>query len=281
MRKYLIWILGLAGIFWVVLFIVLVNKPKHESLLDAKIPEETKEFFRNLASQGSEVTIDFIKKLTKRDFDNNYDFGKKSENGFQILEDNNFIVYFRNTKTEASRAHSTLRYANAAIEPLKSFFGTYFFPSSTESRKLTLYLAANKNDYMETCKGLGFESPNWSAAVTLMVYDNYGKAICKGIVIGETVQDNSQNNLEKVIWHEMAHFTHFLAVDLSQKKKFLNWEIEGTASYFAKEDRPINRDKIKSIQLEEQLENYLDTYWVGNSVFQYVTSNYGNTAVPK
>lgn len=283
LRDYLIYI-GVSIFIGVWIFSIIYSFELGKDtppLIEAKIPESTKDFFSKLARLGSEVNIDFIKRLTKRDYDNEKDYGKEKDNQLLTLEDENFIVYYHSSKKELIRAQSVIQYANRAVQPLKALFGTYYYPSLVQGRKLPIYLAASRQDYNEIGRGLGFEMMEWSAAVTCMIYDNQGKNVCRGIILSEKVYDNADNSLEKVLRHEMAHFDHFSAIDITQKTKVLNWECEGIASYFAKEDRPINRTKIKSIQLDEQLENYLDSYWVGSSVFQYAASNYGNRAVPK
>jgi hypothetical protein len=80
----------------------------------------------------------------------------------------------------------------------------------------------------------------------------------------------------------MAHFIHFTAIKMNQKKIFYNWEYEGIASYFAGETRNVPNDKglINSIRLDEQTANYLDSYWVGDQFYSYITSTYGQQFVP-
>ena len=280
MRNYLLWILGILGIFWVVLFIVLFNKPKHEAWVDAKIPEETKEFFRNLAKQGGEINIEFIKKLIKKDFDNEGDIGNRQEAGFIKLEDEYFIVYYHRNDYEKRRADNTLRYAHEAVQPLTSLFGLYFSPNRINGRKLSIYLTDSRKDYDKVCIGLGEKAQGWSAGVTFMVFDDSGKSVCRGIVISDLVGKSGYNGIKETIWHEMAHFDHFSAMDITKKTIVLNWECEGIASFFAKEERKIDRSKIKSIQLDGQLENYLDSYWVGNSVYKYIDGKYRTRVVP-
>jgi len=276
--KYLL-VIGVLVIAWLVFFILRLSKPSDQALIDAKIPEETKDFFRTLARSGSEINIDFIKKLTKRDFDNEKDFGRKADNAFQKLEDDNFIVYYHDNDKELIRAQSTLKFAKSAILSLTELFGTYYYPSLVEGRKLPIYLASSRPDYKKVCKGLGTEIPDWSAAVTYIIYDDKGKSVCKGIILGETVYDDGNNSLKQTLWHEMAHFVHFTAVNLFQKKYFYNWEYEGLASYFAQEKRGIDRSIINSVKLDGQIANYLDSYWVGYSVYEYIELQYGITAI--
>jgi len=278
-KSRLTWVIGIVFLVWLVYFIIRVSNPSDLSLVDAKIPEETKDFFRNLARSGSEINIDFIKKLTKRDFDNDKDYGRKTGKEFLILEDENFIIYYHHNDEELDRARLTLRYSSNAIPSLTNLFGTYFYPSLVGGRKLPVYLASSRNDYNQICQGLGFKAENWSAAVTCMIYDDAGKSVCKGIVLGETVYEDSGNALKKTIWHEMTHFVHFTAVDLIQKKVFYNWEYEGLASYFAQEKRGIDRSIINSVKLDGQIANYLDSYWVGYSVYEYIELRYGITAI--
>jgi hypothetical protein len=264
-------------------FISLVGKSDQEALVDAKIPEETKEFFRSISRMGGGINVDFIKKLTRRDFDNEEDFGKKTTNGFRILQDDNFIIYFRDKDSEKTRAQAVLKIAGEATEPLSSFFGNYFYPSAVEGRKLPIYLAVSRDDYYEICRSIGFNTPKWSAAVTSVVYDNTGKCICRGIVLGERVTLDAPDDMRKTLWHEMAHYVHFTAVDLTRKTEFFNWEYEGCASYFAGEKRsvPPDKEKVRNIKLTEQTTDYLDAYWVGDYFYHYIDSKLGHETVPR
>lgn len=253
-------------------------------LIAAKIPEKTKEFFRNLALKESEINIDFIKKLTKRDYDNKKDYGKKTDKDFKLLEDEYFIIYYHNNANELERAHMTILAANNAIPYLKALFGKYFYPTLVEGRKLPIYLANSREDYNQICRGMGFDPINWSAAITHMTYDNQGKSVCRGIVLSEMVYNKDDvNEIKPTLWHEMAHYVHFTAVDLTKKVNFYNWEYEGIASYFAGEIRQVPNDKglINSIRLNEQTANYLDSYWVGDQFYCYLKSKYGQGIIPK
>ena len=131
---------------------------------------------------------------------------------------------------------------------------------------------------------MGFDPVTWSAAITHITYDNQGKSVCRGIVLSEMVYNkNGLSEIKPTLWHEMAHYIHFTAVDLTKKGYFYNWEYEGIASYFAGEIRqvPNNRGLINTIRLNAQTSNYLDSYWVGDQFYCYLKSKYGQDFVPK
>lgn len=68
---------------------------------------------------------------------------------------------------------------------------------------------------------------------------------------------------------EIAHYNHFQCMDYMRKSEYMNWEVEGIASYFAKDwNKQIPEgSNINSLSLTEDPNNYIDSYWMGYHAF--------------
>lgn len=275
-RKWWPWIIGLVVLSWAAYLIFFLRNDNEDALVDAKIPEETKQSIRDLSRRSGEFQIDFVTRLKKKDYNNDSDIGQDPVNNYLLLEDDNFIIYFRETGNEEARARKILESANQAVLPLKSFFGHYFYPNLVNGRKLVFYLAPDRPDYNAACSKLGNAPPGWSAAVTYMIYGEDGQNMCKGIVLSEQV---SMADVKRVTWHEMTHFTHLQSLNLTLKRNLLDWECEGIAGYFAGDNWtvPYNPDMILNIDLTSSTSDYTDSYWIGLSVFTYFKTKYGES----
>ena len=229
-----------------------------------EIPKSTIDFFKKLGDIGH-IKFDYVDSLDIGDFDNDNDYS----GDFKKLEDENFIVYFHENSQEQARAKKTLQYANMAIPELARFFGKYYYATDAQNRKLAIYLATSQADFDETATRVGGSSVEWAAGLTFNSFSSNGDKMCEGIVLNQMVQDGEQTNLKKVVFHEMAHYNHFQCMDLLRKSEYMNWEVEGIASYFAKDwNKQIPEDsKINTLSLTEDPDNYIDSYWMGYHAF--------------
>lgn len=231
---------------------------------DFEIPQSTKDFFKRIGDLGH-IKFDYVDSLDSGDFDNNSDYSED----FKKLEDENFIVYFHDKGNELMRAQKTLQYANNAIPELSRFFGKYYYARDTKNRKLPIYLALSQEDFDNTSIKVGGSSVGWAAGLTFNSFSSNGDKVCDGIVLNSMVQDGEGTDLKKVVFHEMAHFNHFQCFDLANKIEYMNWEMEGVASYFAKDwNKVIPRGtQLSQYSLMRDPTNYVDSYWMGYHAF--------------
>lgn len=234
-----------------------------------EIPQSTKDFFKRISDLGH-IKFDFVDSLDLGDFDNGGDYSED----FKKLEDENFIVYYHDNDDELVRAQKTLKYANMAIPELARFFGKYYYAKDTKNRKLPIYLAVSQADFDNTANRVGGSSVEWAAGLTFNSFSRNGDKICDGIVLNSMVQDGDATDLKKVVFHEMAHYNHFQCMDLLQKPKYMNWEVEGLAGYFAQDwnkEIPGGVD-FNAYSLQRDPPNYTDSYWMGYHAFGLATS---------
>ncbi len=231
---------------------------------DLEIPQSTKDFFKKISDLGH-IKFDYVDSLDLGDFDNDKDYS----GDFKKLEDENFIVYYRDKSGEQTRATKTLQYANQAIAPLANFFGKYYYAKDVKKRKLSIYLAISKSDFDNISKQVGGSSVEWAAGLTFTSYSSNGDKLCKGIVLNASVQDDGASDLKTVVFHEMAHYNHFHCMNLLEKTEYMNWEVEGLASYFANDwNKEIpSGAQLSQYSLMRDPTNYTDSYWMGYHAF--------------
>lgn len=261
-KKWLL--LGLVSFSFLSIVLTYIFNRDAPPLAALEIPKSTIDFFKKLGNIGH-IKFDFVDSLDFGDFDNDNDYS----GDFKKLEDDNFIVYFHENSKEQARAEKTLQYANMAIPELVRFFGKYYYATDAKNRKLSIYLATSKADFDETAKSVGGSTVEWAAGLTFNSFSLIGDKICKGIVLNHMVQDGDPTDLKKVIFHEIAHYNHFQCMDLMRKSEYMNWEVEGIASYFAKDwNKQIPEgSNINSLSLTEDPNNYIDSYWMGYHAF--------------
>lgn len=237
---------------------------KSSAISQIEIPQSTKDFFKKLSDLGH-IKFDYVDSLDLGDFDNDNDYS----GDFKKLEDENFIVYYRNKPKEETRATKTLQYANQAVNPLADFFGKYYYAKDVKNRKLPIYLAVNESDFADISQEVGGSTVDWAAGLTFNSFSSNGDKLCNGIILNSMVQDGEPTDLKKVVFHEMAHYNHFQCMDLLRKSEYMNWEVEGIASYFAKDwNKQIPAgSNINSLSLTEDPDNYIDSYWMGYHAF--------------
>ncbi len=261
-KKWLL--LGLVSFSFLSIVLTYIFNRDAPPVAALEIPKSTIDFFKKLGNIGH-IKFDFVDSLDFGDFDNDNDYS----GDFKKLEDDNFIVYFHENSKEQARAEKTLQYANMAIPELVRFFGKYYYATDAKNRKLSIYLATSKADFDETAKSVGGSTVEWAAGLTFNSFSLIGDKICKGIVLNHMVQDGDPTDLKKVIFHEIAHYNHFQCMDLMRKSEYMNWEVEGIASYFAKDwNKQIPEgSNINSLSLTEDPNNYIDSYWMGYHAF--------------
>ena len=252
-------------------FITFIFNSDAPTVSDLKIPQSTIDFFKKIDDLGH-TKFDWVDSLDIGDFDNDNDY----DHNFKKLEDENFIVYYRPNNEEKVRAQKTLKYANQAVPELSDFFGKYYYAKDAKNRKLAIYLAVSEDDFAEISQEVGGSTVDWAAGLTFNSFSSDGETICNGIVLNSMVQDGEGTDLKKVVFHEMAHYNHFQCMDLIHKDVFMNWEVEGLASYFAKDwNKIIPTDvNLNDYSLLRDPENYIDSYWMGYHAFNVFEEKY-------
>jgi len=270
-NKGKIWIIGFIALSFIGTFITFVFNNDAPPVSELKIPDSTVDFFKKIGDLGH-TKFDFVDSLDIGDFDNDNDY----DHNFKKLEDENFIVYYRPNNEEKVRAEKTLKYANQAVPELSDFFGKYYYAKDAKNRKLAIYLAVSEDDFAEISQEVGGSTVDWAAGLTFNSFSSDGETICNGIVLNSMVQDGEGTDLKKVVFHEMAHYNHFQCMDLIHKDVFMNWEVEGLASYFAKDECKVIPDNINinEYNLLRDPENYIDSYWMGYHVFNVFEEKY-------
>ena len=276
-NKSKIWIIGIIAFSFITTLLTFVFNKDAPPVSEFKIPATTLDFFKKL-SDLSHIKIKLVDSLKLDDYDNNKDYGS-NESDFKKIEDANFIVYYRDSNQELERANKTLQYANEAINPLSDFFGKYYYAKDAKNRKLSIYLAASPDDFGNISQKIGESKVDWAAGLTFNRFTPDGDKKCDGIILNSDVQDQQTNNLKTILFHEMAHYNHFQFMDLIHKNGYMNWEVEGLASYFAKDwnkqiPAAIN---INDYDLKTNPSNYLDNYWMGYHVFAVFEEKFANS----
>ena len=259
------WILlGLVSFSFLSIILTFIINRDAPPVSALEIPKSTIDFFKKLGDIGH-IKFDYVDSLDIGDFDNDNDYS----GDFKKLEDDNFIIYFHENSKEQARAKKTLQYANMAIPELARFFGKYYYATDAKNRKLAIYLATSQDDFDEIATRVGGSTVEWAAGLTFNSFSSNGDKMCEGIVLNHMVQDGEPTDLKKVVFHEIAHYNHFQCMDLLRKSEYMNWEVEGIASYFAKDwNKQIPEDsKINSLSLTEDPDNYIDSYWMGYHAF--------------
>lgn len=273
-RIFFIGFIVLSFLGTILTFVFNRNAP---AVSDLEIPQSTKDFFKKL-SDLSHIKINLVDSLNLDDYDNNKDYGS-NESDFKKIEDDNFIVFYRDSNQELERANKTLEYANEAINPLADFFGKYYYAKDAKNRKLSIYLAVSADDFGNISQKIGGSKVDWAAGLTFSSFSSDGDKKCEGIILNSDVQDKESTDLKTVLFHEMAHYNHFQCMDLIHKSAYMNWEVEGLASYFAKDwNKQIpSAININDYNLKIDPSNYADSYWMGYHVFAVFEEKYANS----
>jgi len=264
------WILiGLVSFSFLSILLTFIFNRDAPPVSALEIPQSTIDFFKKLSDLGH-VKFDFVDSLDVDNFDNDKDYA----DNFKKIEDDNFIIYYRDKPKEKLRAKKTLEYANQAVPDLDRFFGKYYYARDVNNRKLPIYLAASKSDFSEIAEKVGGTAVSWAAGITFTTFSSDGTKVCEGIVLSSTVQDDSRTDLKKVVFHELAHYNHFHCMNILQKTEFMNWEVEGLASFFANDwNKEIpSFTQLSKYSLMKDPANYTDSYWMGYHAFGLASS---------
>lgn len=269
-----IWVIFIIAFSFITTLVTFVFNKDAPPLSEFKIPASTIDFFKKLSDLGH-IKIKLVDSLKVDDYNNNKDYGS-NESELIKIEDDNFIVFYRNSEQELVRAKKTLVYANEAINPLADFFGKYYYAKDAKNRKLSIYLAISADDFGNLSQKIGGCKFDWAAGLTFNIFSLDGDKKCVGIILNGNVQDKEINDLKTVLFHEMAHYNHFQCMDLIHKNGFMKWEVEGLASYFAKDwNKQIpTAININDYNLKTDPANYEDNYWMGYHVFAVFEEKY-------
>lgn len=254
----------------------------------SEIPQETKDYFSELIGKFG-FDIKFVDFFDEDDWLNESDFGQDSLAGLANIQDSNFVVYFDSTlKGEADFAKFALESASSNIQPLTNMFGKYYYPRDVNNRKLALYLANSNERFSEVFKKLTGRSTDteWMAGVCITSISGTGLVYTDGIILKTYDQSREPERFTSNLKHEMAHYVHLNSVDwLSTYPKV--WETEGFAMYFEgnlndlANYQPYADKSLNKISLTADVDNYLDSYWVGYTVMLCLEQDFGKQAAIK
>lgn len=272
----------------------------------ANIPDITKDYLKNLNLNNREQGITLVD-VGPFDWDNSMDLGQnnslnemgddgqgesQNKKGWQQVENENFIVYYPFDEDAVWQGHAldVLRQAQETIDPLRELFGTYFYPSDVNGRRLSIYLPANVAAYKETVGKL-LDQPNYDitnvAGITITEIGPLG-CLTRGIVLSPNcfkVEANHINGYVKVLQHEMSHYVFFTALDYNKDVHHYLWLSEGIAEYFCSRS---SRRQIRSVDSINHINTFCrldgefsveDSYWAGESFFLFMDQNKGMNTV--
>lgn len=270
----------------------------------ANIPDITKDYLKNLNLNNREQGITILD-IGPFDWDNSLDLGQDKtqdlsdddgqnqiKNGWQQVENENFIVYYPYDEDAIWQGYAlaVLRQAQENIEPLRDLFGVYFYPSDVNGRRLSIYLPFNNTIYKETVSKL-LEQPYYDitnlAGFTITEIGPLG-CLTRGIVLSPDcfkVEANHINGYVKVLQHEMSHYVFFTALDYNKDVHHYLWLSEGVAEYFCnRSDRHqvCDADSVHRIRVNCQLDeefSFEDSYWAGESFFIFLDQTMGKNIV--
>ena len=266
-----------------------LNRPP---LKYAHIPDVTKGYIRNLDQNNRDQGVK-VSDIGPFDWENDKDLGQdKIQKEWEQVENENFIVYYQPDENAVWQGHAlnVLRHAQENIEPLRDLFGTYFYPSDMNGRRLSIYVPSNAAKYKETvCKLL--EESNYDvtdvAGITITEIGPLG-CLTRGIVLSPDdfdVEPEHINGFAKVLQHEMSHYVFFTALDYNKDVSHYLWLSEGIAEYFCQrhESQQVRgADSIDYISLNCQLNDEFPreaSYWAGESFFLFVERDMGRKTV--
>ena len=264
----------IIAIGWLTLTIITYRKGSEtKPLTEAKLPLETIEFLKKV-SDWVHIGIEWVEKIRIEDFNNDHDPERTKTGVLKKLEDENFIIYYLDQDNQYQRAVKALAIANNNILPLKSLFGVYYYPALVHNRKLPIYLAVGQEHYNEIVKSMGMPPAMGTAGITIFQFSSSGEKLCKCIAINFYVDEHAVNELTTVLSHELAHYVHLYSLDyLKRTHGAFNWEVEGIASYYSRHCSVPSKD-ADDYSLDQDCENYLDSYWVGFDFFKFIENRF-------
>jgi len=269
---------------WIVGILLTYQQTQEEPpVIFTKIPPETIDFFKKIASLGGDIWIRFNPEPDPENWKDSENLGEDPQFGFIKLNDKNFIIYYHND-VGIQKARESLRYANQAIVPLKDLFGRYYYPQDVNNRKLAIYITSTRDEYYHIGKLLcEADIPDFSIGVTALELSRFGW-LTKGIVLAPVAVARGPEFFRQILWHEMAHYVYFTSLDARKTLKPYSWIIEGIAEYFSDARGRIfevNTSKLNRIHLNRELNNYTDAYWIGYTVFLYMENDFYKKTIKK
>jgi hypothetical protein len=214
----ILWLLGLSLFFY--------ETQDQQPLREAMLPPETKEFLLRLSRHIPD--LQFVKRDgSGKEWTNRRDDAEASNKGFQRLESDNFIVYFKSGNQE--RADQILYYAEQSNQRLLEVFGHFVYAKDKGGRKLPMYLASTHAEY-EQLSNIQIPSV---ACVKASLYDD---AMIATAYVSPKAFSLGQEYTQQVVLHELAHYTHFDLANPKNLHNFRVWLTEGVACYTAREE---------------------------------------------
>ncbi|HEX8148816.1 MAG TPA: hypothetical protein VF591_16660 [Pyrinomonadaceae bacterium] len=263
---------------------VLVSRRAQRSvpLRYAHIPEETRNFIRDLGRLGGDVGARFVEEPVEEPWRDETNEGEDAGNGFHKLEDENFIVYYHNEGEGPARARLVMEAARAGVARLSALFGKYYSPREANGRKLAMYVCRDRVEYRRLSTT---ENPE-SIAVTAMLFSPTG-ALCRGIFYAPESFERAggarlgDEEVRRTVWHEMAHYVYFSSLDLSRNLSPPMWVTEGVAEYASGNSARLNEVRLPRLIPLRDFESprlrgkWLgDAYWIGYTAFVYFERRY-------
>jgi len=271
-----IWFAGLS----VFLFVERDTVP----LLYAEIPDSTIDFFERMINEGSDFVMKYKENPDPDEWNNKDKYGDDKDANFKKLEDENFIIFYKDNAKGLEKAKFTLESVNRAIPRLTEVFGKYFYAKDVNGDKLCIYVTQNIDQYQKTITQLiGSECSRalaeGSAGITISSYSVYGVKT-EGIVISPKAWKFSDKNT--VITHEMAHYVHFHSLPLDKQSPELIWYYEGVAEFAANNLERMKEKSnriIEQFNLESNAESFSDNYWLGLSIYLFMEQKCQNSCI--
>jgi hypothetical protein len=262
---------------WFVSMIFVFRKGKDtEPLLEARVPQETIDFFNEFLN-SFDIKLIFNPNPSDEDWDNDRNFGEDEKTGLRKLEDEYFIVYFDNKLKEHERAVRILEYAHQAIPGLADLMGTYFYPSDANGRKLPIYLASDGENYtwiFQQLLNTNRKPDRNSVGLYISSYSTMGN-VTMGILLHPRIWEIKKHPdyARRVLWHEMNHYVFFTSLKYDKVVKPFTWVYEGLAEYFSMPAiTKLNKGEAnlcQSLSLSEEFQNRYANYWAGQTVYHY------------
>lgn len=257
-------------------------------LTNADIPQSTIDWFNGLVNGGSDIGGI----LGPDEWEPSSWSRYEDIDSMHRLEDEYFVIYYssKDSVAERNKALVCQRYGHEAIPLGELFMKNYPYPDKLNGRKLPIYLANTEKDFRSICKQLGHGDPGTSAIGLFCFQYGINGVYTDGIIISPNawstfdnqIDENTKDEqLRRVLWHEMNHFMYLTNWDYSQTEEPFLWFIEGLAEYFAG-----NYDRLREIGNHNKLDLNKDfrgggnaEYWAGMSAFLCLENNFSKSTV--
>ena len=260
---------------------------ERSGILYAEIPQETVDFIKDLSNHLTDVLISFNPNPKPKDWDNGSNIGEDPQSGLLKFEDDYFIIYYH--PSSLKEAQLVKDFAHKAISPLTGICGRYYYPKDVNGRKLPIYLAHTKSEFVRLNNLLlGSTSKSDYTNVSGLYISQASSMGCltKGIVINNELAFTSSNFAKVVVWHEMTHYVFFTALNYGVRLRLPMWSYEGIAEYVAREGAKLSFTNREIANMREQC-NFEAAYFPyvyqnyqgGESIFRFMEKLYSKTGV--